>query len=186
MNYKILAIVTALCFMAPGKYLLAENQNNKGDESHKEKSDPAKEENHEEEKDHKHAEGEKKDHGGDEEEAKNVGPEKGVTSFDEEAGFKISQEATKTFSIEKLSLNGSGPWTVPVSAILFTSEDKSVYRVRKDFFKRVDVQILRKDKNSAVIQSSDLASGDTLVTKGASSLRVAELDVTSGESGHSH
>lgn len=138
--------------------------------------------------DHK-KEGASKEHGdshGEEAEAKNVGPEKGITSFDEEAGFKMSAEALKTFSVEKISLKGSGPWTVPTSALLITNEDKSVYRFRDETFKRIDVTVLKKDKSEAVIQSNGLGEGDSLVTKGVGDIRVAEVDVTSGESGHSH
>ena len=119
-------------------------------------------------------------------EAKNVGPEKGITSFDEETGFKMSAEALKTFSVEKIALNGAGPWTVPSSSLLITNEGKSVYRVRNETFKRIDVVVLSKNKTQAVIQSDELGAGDGLVTKGAGDIRVAEVDVTSGESGHSH
>lgn len=138
--------------------------------------------------DHK-KEGANSGHGdshGEEAEAKNVGPEKGITSFDEDAGFKMSTEALKTFSVEKISLNGAGPWTVPSASLLITNEDKSVYRVRNEIFKRIDVTVLSKNKTQAVIQSDELTAGDGLVTKGVGDIRVAEVDVTSGESGHSH
>lgn len=138
--------------------------------------------------DHK-KEGANSGHGdshGEEAEAKNVGPEKGITSFDEDTGFKMSAEALKTFSVEKIALNGAGPWTVPSASLLITNEDKSVYRVRNETFKRIDVTVLSKNKTQAVIQSDELAAGDGLVTKGVGDIRVAEVDVTSGESGHSH
>jgi hypothetical protein len=82
--------------------------------------------------------------------------------------------------------NGSGPWTIPTSALLITGEDKSVYRVRNETFKRIDVTVLSKNKTESVVQSNELNAGDSLVIKGVGDIRVAEVDVTSGESGHSH
>ena len=123
---------------------------------------------------------------GEEAEAKNVGPEKGITSFDEDTGFKMSAEALKTFSVEKIALNGTGPWTVPSSSLLITNEDKSVYRVRNEIFKRIDIIVVSKNNSQAVIRSEELHAGDSLVTKGVGDIRVAEVDVTSGENGHSH
>ena len=145
---------------------------------------------HEDDKDgHAQKDGENKGHDheqGEEEEAKNVGPEKGITSYDEENGFTLSKEASKHFSLETMVLNASISWTVPTSALLLTGEDKSVYRVRKGSFKRIDVKIVHKNKTQAVIRSGELTSGDQVVTKGVGFLRLGELDVTSGESGHHH
>jgi hypothetical protein len=212
MNQKIAIFVSTLALIISGNTGFAEeghdhehekNPKTKQDEDKKTKA---------KQKAHQHKDGEKDDHEGDghkdegpghdhkkdgankehgdahgeEAEAKNVGPEKGITSFDEDTGFKMSAEALKTFSVEKIALNGSGPWSVPASALLITGEDKSVYRVRNETFKRVDVTVVQKNKNQAVIQSSELNAGDGLVTKGVGDIRVAEVDVTSGESGHSH
>jgi hypothetical protein len=144
---------------------------------------------HKEEDGHDHKkEGAKNEqgHGEEEEGAKNIGPEKGITAFDEEAGFTLSKEALKTFSVETASLNGSGPWTVPASALLLTGEEKSIYRVRDGAFKRIDIAVVSKNKNQAVIQSDELGSGDQVVTKGVGNVRIAEVDATSGESGHHH
>lgn len=163
------------------------HEHKEGEEEHHDDKDHKDEDGHNHKKESK--EGAGADHGHDEEgetEAKNVGPEKGVTSFDEEIGFKMSAEALKTFSVEKIALNGAAPWTVPTSAILITGEEKSVYRVRNDTFKRIDVTVLSKNKSESVVQSDELNAGDSLVTKGVGDIRVAEVDVTSGESGHSH
>lgn len=165
------------------------HEHKEGEEEHHDDKDHKDEDGHNHKKESKEGAGADHGHGHGEEgetEAKNVGPEKGVTSFDEEIGFKMSAEALKTFSVEKIALNGAGPWTVPTSALLITGEEKSVYRVRNDTFKRIDVTVLSKNKSESVVQSNELNAGDSLVTKGVGDIRVAEVDVTSGESGHSH
>ncbi len=171
------------------KSALKDHKHKEGEEDHHEGEEHKDEDGHDHKKEKKDGAGADHGHGhGEEEEveAKNVGPEKGITSFDEEIGFKMSPEALKTFSVEKIVLNGSGPWKLPATTLLVTGEDKSVYRVRNETFKRIDVTVLSKNKDEAVVQSDDLKAGDSVVTKGVGDIRVAEVDVTSGESGHSH
>lgn len=160
------------------------HKHDEGEKKHDESEEHGKEDSH----GHEKKDGEAA-HGHEEEgevEAKNVGPEKGITSFDEDAGFKMSAEALKTFSVEKIKISGDGPWTVPASALLITGEVKSVYRVRDDTFKRIEVTVLTRSKTEVVVRAGEISSGDNIVTKGVGDIRVAEVDVTSGESGHSH
>lgn len=119
-------------------------------------------------------------------ENKNVGPNKGITSFDEENGFALSDESKKTFSLQTQDLTGSSPWSLPQSALLFTGEEKSVYRLRDGFFKRIDVEVIKKDKDRMIVKSEDLKKGDAVVIKGVGFIRIAEVDATSEESSHSH
>lgn len=156
--------------------------------------------NHDEgEKDHASAKTEghddhKNDHKDEHEEeaaSANVGPDKGLTSFDEHSGFTLSKEATKNFEIQTARLGNASPWTLPRAALVVTGEDKSVFRVRKERFLRVDVEILKKSKSQVTLRAKDLAPkglapGDEVVVSGAGFLRVAEIDATSGESGHHH
>jgi hypothetical protein len=121
-----------------------------------------------------------------EEGAKNVGPDKGIISFDEHEGFVLSKEALANFDIKSVSVKGKEPWSLPTSALLLTGDEKNMYRLRGNTFKRIDIQIVRKDSNIVQIKSKDLQTGDSIVIQGVGFLRVAELDVTSGESGHSH
>ncbi len=116
----------------------------------------------------------------------NVGPDKGITSFDEHSGFTLTKEATKNFEIQTARLGSASPWTLPHTALVVTGEDKSVFRMRKERFLRVDVEVLKKDKNQITLRSKNLSLGDEIVVKGAGFLRVAEIDATSGESGHHH
>lgn len=142
--------------------------------------------------DHKegHEHGEHADHEeaghGEEEAPKNVGPEKGVTAYDEKKGFVLSPEATRNFRIETKQLEGQGPWTVDAKALLSTREEKSVYRVREGFLKRIDVEIRNKKKETVSISSHNLRSGDAVVVRGSGFIRIAEVDLTSGETEHHH
>ncbi len=149
------------------------------------KHDHAAKQAHDNESNHEH--GDEDDHEHEEEsEAKNVGPEKGVTLFDEEKGFILSKEALKTFSVLSVVLQGPAPWNIPGSALLLSGGEKNVYRLRNGFFKRVDILILSRSSTSVVVRSAELSSGDQVVIQGVGNIRLAELDVTSGEVGHSH
>ena len=119
-----------------------------------------------------------------------MGPNKGIVSFDEREGFVLSKEAFQNFKIEYATLQGTSPWSVPKATLVLTRDDVSVFRHRNGKLLRVDVKVTSKNhtKNhsDAQIASKDLIAGDQVVVKGAPFLRVAELDVTSGESGHHH
>jgi hypothetical protein len=120
-------------------------------------------------------------------EAKNIGPNKGITSFSEEKGFTLSKEATKTFAIETMPITGPNEWTLPKEALVFSGEKTSVYRVHEGYYKIIDVKVVKKQKSGEITFRSDhLLSGDMIVVKGSGFLRVAEIDATSGEVGHSH
>ena len=120
-------------------------------------------------------------------EGKNIGPDKGVTSFSKEKGFTLSKEATNTFAIETMTIKGPNEWTLPKEALIFSGEKTSIYRIHKGYYKIIDVKIIKKQKNREItFRSDELLSGDTIVTKGSGFLRVAEIDATSGEVGHSH
>ncbi len=130
--------------------------------------------------DHKHDDHEE------EEAPKNVGPNKGIVSFDEREGFVLSKEATKNFKIEYATHQSASPWSLPKTALVMTRDDVSVFRSRKGKLLRVDVKVVTRTQTHAQITSKDLSAGDQVVIQGAGFLRVAELDATSGESGHHH
>mgnify|MGYP003375202170 CR=1 FL=1 len=161
----------------------AEEHDSKVSKDHGNDEDHA---NHGKENDHKDH-GKEAAHEEHEEEAKlNVGSDKGILSFSEENGFVLSPEALTNFKIKSITLKGKEPWSVPTTALLLTGDEKNMYRLRGNTFKRIDIEIIRKNSNTVQIKSKDLQSGDSIVIQGVGFLRVAELDVTSGESGHSH
>lgn len=136
---------------------------------------------------HEHKEGAKHEHEeAGEEGPKNVGPNKGITSYDEEKGFTLSEEAKKNFSLETQVLRGLGPWRVPASALLLTGEEKNVYRLRDGAFKRIDIKVGKNEAGQVAVNSEDLRNGDSVIIRGVGFIRIAEVDVVSGESGHHH
>ncbi len=160
------------------------------DHAHEEAEDVKPHDDHGKEEGKEHAD--KDDHGhgeekhGEEEAPKNVGPKKGVVEYDERKGLKLSPEAEKTFEVATHELTGASPWAIPSSGVLSAGEEKSVYRVVNGFIKRVKIAVIKKDKRQAFISSVTLKAGDKIVTHGINFIRTAELDLTSGETGHSH
>jgi len=122
-----------------------------------------------------------------EEENSNVGPEKGIVKANEEQGFILSPEATKNFEIKTMKLVGVGPWTVPDSARMLSKEEVNLYRIRNGFIKRIDFKLISKSGSLVKILSSDLATGDEVITNGVGFVRIAELTAFGGApEGHSH
>lgn len=119
-------------------------------------------------------------------ESANVGPDKGMLSFSEKEGFKLSPEATRTFGIRSEAVKSGARVSVPASALVRTNGEVFVYRLRVGNYKRVAVRIENRAGASVQLASKGLSEGDQVVTQGGAFLRVAELDATSGESGHHH
>ncbi|MFM6928474.1 MAG: hypothetical protein ACKOX6_08410 [Bdellovibrio sp.] len=141
---------------------------------------------HDHDKDHDNEVKTEADHGHEDAPA-SVGPNKGITEFDEHSGFKLSAEAVKNFALKFQILSGKNSWSVPVSAILYSGEEINVFRVRNEFYKRVDFKVVSKDAKQTLIKSSDLQDGDQVVIEGVGFLRAAEIVVTEGApEGHGH
>ncbi|MEK2646329.1 hypothetical protein [Bdellovibrio sp. BCCA] len=125
--------------------------------------------------------------GHDHEENASVGPDKGIISFDEHDGFKLSSEAIKNFDLKTVALKGSNPWEVPANAVLYSGEEVNVYRLRDGFYKRIDFDLISKNGSQIKIKSKDLQTGDELVVQGVGFLRTAEIVASGGApEGHSH
>lgn len=125
---------------------------------------------------------------GDEEiESSSVGPDKGILKSDEHLGFQLSKEAIQNFSIQTVVVEIPRDLKIPISAILITGEEKNVYRLRDEFFKRVDFVTLKESPGFALIASQDLRQGDRIVLTGIAFLRIAEITAFAGaETNHSH
>lgn len=126
------------------------------------------------------------DHEG-EEEAGNVGPDKGIVEASERSGFKLSPEAHKNFEVTTRKLTGDGPWALPANAVVHSGEEVNLFRYRSGFFKRIDFQNIRKVGEELVVDSDDMREGDEIVLTGLGFLRIAELAAFGGVAhGHSH
>lgn len=158
-------------------------------QAHEEGDSDVHEEGHEEKDEHGHG-GEHEEHaegGHESEEApQNVGPDKGILTFSEKDGFTLSREAIRNFGIQTLTLGSGTSWNVAKSALLYSGDQVSVFRVRGGAYLRVPVRVEAKESTQVKISSRKLKEGDLIVNQGVAYLRIAELDVTSGESGHHH
>ncbi len=141
---------------------------------------------------HAHEEGEKDDehaghddHGekGEEESSTTIGPDKGIIEK-AEAGFKLSPEAIKTINIKTQAITGKN-LNFPIRALVQIKDEKSVYRMRNGWIKRVPIQVTKKDGNTFTAQTSSLQDGDQIVTDGTGFLRITEIFAEEGAS-HSH
>lgn len=143
----------------------------------------------EEHDDHgKETDGDSHGHGHGEEEApENVGPTKGVLTFDEHVGFNLSPEAEKNFSLARIKPLAKGDsWEVPINALVHSMDKVFVYRERKALLLAIPVRVLKKSGLIATIQAQKLSASDLVISNGAGHLKVVELDLNSGEVGHAH
>ncbi|WP_374000391.1 hypothetical protein [Bdellovibrio bacteriovorus] len=145
-----------------------------------------------EEKDHEEIDGDHHDEHGHEdgeheEENSSIGPDKGITTFSEAEGFKLSPEAIKNFELQTIKLKNVEPWSIPDSAVLYSGEEINIYRMRNGFYKRIDFSIVSKSDKEMKIRTPELKPGDEVVTQGVAFLRTAEIVATGGApEGHSH
>lgn len=120
-------------------------------------------------------------------EKSSVGPNKGILKASEHEGFQLSKEALKNFAIETITLDAQNKLEIPSSAILLSGEEKSIFRLRGDFFKRVDFTILKQNSGFVTIKGDDLRAGDRIAITGVAFLRIAEITAFGGaETSHSH
>lgn len=118
-----------------------------------------------------------------EEENSAVGPDKGITAYEEDKGFKLSPEAEKTFEITTSAFSG-GSISLPKSAVFRGLEVTNLFRVRDGFYRRIDFKTLSKTADRIVVSSPDLASGDRVVLTGVGFLRIVELQAGGGIEDH--
>ena len=156
------------------------------DEGHEEGDEHDDHGDHREENHGKESDGDSHGHG-EEEKPENVGPTKGVLSFDEHVGFNLSPEAEKNFSLTRTKPLAKGEmWEIPLSSLVHSMDKVSIYRERKGLLLAIPVKVVKKAGSSVTIQTNKIFASDSIISSGAGHLKVVELDLTSGEVGHSH
>lgn len=176
MNYSILLFVAASLALTFNFTSSRAESEHSHDEHEHEAQDSEKGHTHEESDGHGHQ------GGGD-----NVGPDKGILEASGEDGIKLSKEAISNFDIKAQKLSGQGPWSIPISARLQSGEEINIYRVRGDFYKRIDFVTITKSETILTVRGPELKDGDQIVVKGVGFLRIAELAAFGGApEGHSH
>lgn len=190
-NYYLIFIFSAFLVPAYISYAADEKAKITGTHAHEEgetnehsdeHSDHSKEEEEEhehgkDEEGHKHAESEK--------ESSSVGPEKGILAKSDD-GFKLSPEAEKTIGISTIPVS-NGSVRIHQKAIVKTKSEKSVFRLRDGWYKRVPIEFVSKESEFTVVKGSLLKSGDQVVSTNVGFLRMAEVFSEEGaEHSHAH
>lgn len=118
-------------------------------------------------------EGEKGEEGEEGEENNRVGPDKAVQEVNAN-GFRLSPEAMTTVGVKFKPVENK---TVTIEhKYLATSRDKGgVYRFRNGFFKFVPVIIRSTTKTEYIVESSELTSGDKIVTEGLGIISITDV-----------
>lgn len=207
----LLTITVLLIFSIFGmKHTLAEDSHKHGHDEKKELSDEKDPHKHKEgdehngqaksndhpgeEEDHGHEEGEEHGHDkkekhadgeGEEEGSSSVGPEKGILAKSDK-GIQLAPEAVSTFDLKAVPFT-NGSIKVSQQAIVQIKNEKSIFRLRDGWYKRVPIKIIRTAEDYATIESLDLKPGDQVVVQATGFLRMAEVAAEGGAShGHSH
>ncbi len=165
-----------------------EKHNEHEEKSHDEHADHGEEEhaNEDQHEDEHAGHDDHDDHGEEKESSSSVGPEKGITAKGEN-GFKLSTEAIKTMEIQLKSVGSSSLLSIDKNTLVLVKDEKSVFRMREGWIKRVPVKILNKSNGIYSITSEAIQTGDQIVVHGTGYLRIAEVFAAEGAShGHSH
>lgn len=176
MRIAITLIVLSCPWLDSGLFGKTAEPKSKEDSSH-DRDHRDEQDKHEHGKEHSES-GEKDVHGhSHEEERTNVGPDKGVTTADEDKGFVIKEHVEANFSIKMQKIKGSNTMLVPKAALLFSGVEKQVFRNRETYWKAVDVKILKQSKDMFEITSNELQAGDSIAISGVGFLKIIEQSV---------
>lgn len=116
-----------------------------------------------------------------------VGPNKGIVEANKENGFKLSAEAEKNFSIQRVKVLTTSSVQIPRNAIVTSGIETNLFRVRNGFYKRIDFVKISSVDNAITIRSDDLKINDEIAISGLGFLRISEIAAFDGApSGHSH
>lgn len=116
-----------------------------------------------------------------------VGPHQAVTDASAELGFKLSKPALDRLGIQMQNIKGPAPYRLPQSAMVFYQDQVGVYRHQNGWFRLITVRVRKRNQANIHFDSPELEEGDSLVTRGVSFLRVAEMEVFGEASGgHVH
>lgn len=116
-----------------------------------------------------------------------VGPDQGIAEFSRERGFKIGAEAARRLRLAFAPVTEAGRANVPVGAIVWTLEERGIYRQRDGFIKRVEIDGRPMEAAGRVnVASRDLRAGDEVLVQGAGFVRMIESGFGKGEAEEGH
>lgn len=157
----------------------------KEEKGHHDPKSKDQEHKHSDEDEHDHPDEHDKDEDHKSEASSAVGPDKGIVEKNEK-GFKLSPEAYKAFDFKVENLTGK-IFTLPRLALVEIKNDKFIYRVRQGWIKRLQIKVLKKDKQKLTVELSQYQEGDQVIVNAVGFIRTAEMVAEEGVShGHSH
>lgn len=135
-----------------------------------------------------HAEHEEGDGHGEHEEANSqVGPDKGILAASKELGIQLSPLVEKNFEIKRIKVGNEKIILIPVGALVRSGKEVNLFRLRENYYKRIDFETIKKQGAQVEVRSSYLKSGDEIVVEGNGFLLTAEIAAFGGApEGHSH
>lgn len=160
-----------------------DNDKHSNQDNHKNHDDHADHSDHNEKDEHGDANHD--DHEEEGEGSSGVGPDKGILEKSEQ-GFKLSPEAIKSFELKIQTVSNKSS-EFPRATLVEIKDGKFVYRIRENWIKRVSVKVLKKNKDTVILELSQFQAGDKIIVGGTGFIRVSELVAEEGVShGHSH
>lgn len=112
-----------------------------------------------------------------------IGPDKGIVAKGPD-GFQLSPEAIRSFELRMQDISNNEP-NLPILALVKVQENQFIYRLREGWIKKVPVKIIKKNKETVLVEILSWKPGDKIAVNGSSFLRVIELAAEEGPS-HEH
>lgn len=135
-----------------------------------------------------HGDHEEGGHEEEEEGGARFGEGKAITAGNKKDGIQLSAKAVQTLKLAHAPVQSSGGnFKVPFKSAVFFQDEVGVYRFKDGWYKLIEVELVSKNSTEVVVKTSELKSGDQIVTSGVPLLRAAELEAWGGSGdGHGH
>jgi len=185
-------VICALAFNSNFVFAGDDHDHKKGDKPHASDQKGHNDKTKKEDDHDDHEEGEKHadedgDNHGEEEGNPQVGADKGILEANKEKGFKLSPEAEKNFSINKMKVAKAHNIEIPKSAQVTSGLEINLYRVRDGYYRRIDFTVVSSNSTTMIVNSKELSPNDEIALTGLGFLRISEVSAFDGApAGHSH
>lgn len=104
--------------------------------------------------------------------------------------FRLSEKAEHVMGIKLTTIikqKDQDRFQIPLAALVEFQSEQGVYIKKDNWYKLVDIKILKSQNQNLVIEAHDILPSDKIVTSGVSLLRIAHLEASGqGGQGHAH
>ena len=112
-----------------------------------------------------------------------VGPGKAILEATKKEGLRLSEKALKNLEVVTAPIPSSGSLRLSLSSLIYSQSEVGVYRLRTGWFKYIEVKIISKTPTEAIVRTSELRPSDQVAISGGDLLKLADLNVWSGDEG---